>query len=136
LAGGADRRRGMGFSFQEEGCCILNPKGRVGKERDFFSQLTPIPRSFRRAAAQEPGRCRLPFALERHRHQTVFCGRRRNRRTTGGSVGPHCPIGPPTAMGKALARGGGEDTISSSAWGCADATPASGWGDPAYASPP
>src|SRR5207244_5244655 len=46
LAGGADRRRGMGFSFQEEGCCILNPKGRVGKERDFFAQLTPIPRLF------------------------------------------------------------------------------------------
>src|SRR5438876_12344095 len=46
LAVGADRRRGMGFSFQEEGCCILNPKGRVGKERDFFAQLTPIPRGF------------------------------------------------------------------------------------------
>src|SRR5438128_12435962 len=54
LAGGADRRRGMGFSFQEEGCCILNPKGRVGKERDFFAQLTPIPRSFRVAAAADP----------------------------------------------------------------------------------
>src|SRR5436309_5921533 len=53
LAGGADRRRGMGFSFQEEGCCILNPKGRVGKERDFFAQLTPIPR-WKRPRARAP----------------------------------------------------------------------------------
>src|SRR5438552_16782080 len=60
LAGGADRRRGMGFSFQEEGCCILNPKGRVGKERDFFAQLTPIPRSLCKG-----GRKRLLYRLGR-----------------------------------------------------------------------
>src|SRR5437667_9723386 len=59
LAGGADRRRGMGFSFQEEGCCILNPKGRVGKERDFFAQLIPIPRCKR-------SRARVAAVFARH----------------------------------------------------------------------
>src|SRR5205823_5539960 len=63
LAGGADRRRGMGFSFQEEGCCILNPKGRVGKERDFFAQLTPIPRFFG-TLPRIRGLAQAPFAQE------------------------------------------------------------------------
>src|SRR5438094_593010 len=47
--GRAVRRRGMGLSFRVEKRCVLNPKGR-GREpqrREFFSQLTPIPREFR-----------------------------------------------------------------------------------------
>src|SRR5205807_7931359 len=37
----ACRRRGMGSSFREEDRSILNPKGRVGKEREFFFSANP-----------------------------------------------------------------------------------------------